>query len=422
MMMRIDGMRFTNRFSSYGAVVAALLILTATAVSSVTAQVVGGDLGGGADIFRPKNPTIKRRTTGNRPPPRPRPNRTPVMTPEDRAEKYEEALDDGNKARDERRYADAEKAYRSAAQLLPRDVRAPYGLGNIFVDQQRWDDAEASYRSAMSFGAPTGDILVALSFVLVQPHAGGTIAARLAEAERLAKRGTEVDPGNPLGYDRLGAAREARGLLDAETEQAYRKAVELDPQYAVGEAHLAGLLRRTNRAPEAESHYQRAIELAKDAQTLVLVADGLQAGFQYDKSKPLLRHAIELDAKYPPAYYLLAKALLIERDFAGTEDVIKQGLAVSPHSYQLTFLMGRNYFLAEKLPDAERTFISAAELAPISERKQVAGDAGLSGVGDAYLHQGNAKDAVRVYQKAAEIDPANTTLASKIADAKARAN
>lgn len=419
MMMSKKRNKVTKRHR--GVLIAVLLTALAAAGSLAQAQVTGGDLGGGADIFRPKNPTIKRKTSGNRPV-RPRPNRTPVMSAEERAEKYEDALDEGNKARDERRYNDAEKSYRAAAQLLPRDPRAPYGLGNTYVDQQRWDDAEASYRSAMSFGPPPADVLVALSFVLVQPRAGGSIAARLAEAERLAKRGTEVDPANPLGYDRLGAAREARGIYDNETEQAYLKAVQLDPQYAVGEAHLARLLRRNKRYAEAETHYQRAIELAKDAPTLVLISDGLQAEFEYAKSKPLLRRAIELDAKYPPAYYLLAKALLIERDFAGTEDVIKQGLAVSPRSFQLTFLMGRNYLLAEKLPDAERTFISAADLAPASERKQVAGDAGLTGVGDGYLHQGNAKEAVRVYQKAAEIDPANATLAGKIAEAKAREN
>lgn len=419
--MRLKTNSLTRRFCYRSILLSALATVLLAGGIGVNAQVTGGDLGGGADIFRPKNPTSKRKGTGTRPTPRPRPNRTPVMSAEERAEKYEDALEAGNSARDERRYADAEKSYRSATQLLPRDPRAPYGLGNIFVDQQRWDDAEESYRNAMNFGN-SADTFIALSFVLVQPHGGGAIAARLAEAERLAKRATESDPTNALGFDRLGAAREARGIYDAETEQAYRKAIELDPQFAVGEAHLARLLRRSNRGPEAETHYQRAIELAKDAPTLVLIAEGLQADFQYPKSKPLLRHAIEIDAKYPPAYYLLGKALLLERDFTGTEEVLKQGLGVSPRSYQLTFLLGRNYFLSDRYSDAERTFIAAAELAPASERKQVAGDAGLSGVGDAFLRLGSARDALRVYEKAATIDPANTTLAGKIADAKARAN
>jgi cytochrome c-type biogenesis protein CcmH/NrfG len=74
------------------------------------------------------------------------------------------------------------------------------------------------------------------------------------------------------------------------------------------------------------------------------------------------------------------------------------------------------------LDDAEKVFMTAANLAPASEKKQVAGDAGLAGVGDAYLRAGKGHDAVRAYQHAAEVDPSNTTLAAKIADAKSRGN
>jgi superkiller protein 3 len=410
----------TMRGQKLKAVVAVAFLAFALTSADVSAQVAGGDLGGGADIFRPKNPTTKRRSPGNRPT-RPKPSRD-VLSPLERAERFEDALEEGNKARDERRYPDAEKAYRSAAQLLPKDPRATYGLGNIYVDQQRWDDAEKAYRSALTSGQFSAEVMIALSFVLVQPHGGGTLATRFAESERMAFRATQLDPTNAVGYDRVGAAREARGIQDEQTERAYRRAIELDPQFAVAEAHLALLLRRTNRGAEAEAHYKRAVELAQDAPTLVLIAEGLQSSFNYDTSQPLLRRALELDAKYPPAYYLLGKALLVTRDFVQTEEVLKRGLEVSPRSFPLTFLLGRNYLLAGRLDEAERTFVAAAALAPVSERKQVAGDAGLAGVGDAYLRQGDSRNALRAYQKAAEIDPANTTLAGKIADAKARGN
>ncbi|MEO6390946.1 MAG: tetratricopeptide repeat protein [Pyrinomonadaceae bacterium] len=395
------------------------LVLVATA-AGVAAQTAGGDLGGGADIFRPKNPTTKRKPGTTRPT-RPRPPK-PTLSPAERAERYEDALDDGNKARDERRYPDAEKAYRTAAALLPKDARAPYGLGNIYVDQQRWDDAEQAYRDAMGSGQFSAEVLIALSFVLVQPHGGGMLAQRLAESERYAIRATQLDPASAIAYDRVGAARQARGILDAETEQAFRKAVELDSQFAVAHAHLAILLRKTKRVPESQAEQRRAVELAQDAPTLVLIAEGLQSDSLYGESQPLLNRALELDAKYPPAYYLLGKSYLVTRDLTQTEAILKRGLEVSPRSFPLTFLLARTYLVATRLEEAERTFGTAAGLAPVSDRKQVAGEAGLAGVGDAYMRAGRSKDALRVYQRAAELDPGNTAIAAKIASARAGGN
>lgn len=407
-----------GRLTLLAAIIAALILIAPAA--DVVAQTAGGDLGGGADIFRPKNPTTKRKAGTTRPA-RPRTPK-PTLSAAERAERYEDALEDGNKARDERRYPDAEKAYRAAAALLPKDARAPYGLGNIYVDQQRWDDAEKAYRDAMGSGQFSAEVLIALSFVLVQPHGGGMLAQRLAESERYAIRATQLDPASAVAFDRVGAARQARGILDAETEQAFRKAVELDSQFAVAHAHLAILLRKTKRFDESQAEQRRAVELAQDAPTLVLIAEGLQSDSLYGESQPLLTRALELDAKYPPAYYLLGKSYLVTRDLAQTEAVVKRGLEVSPRNFWLTFLLARTYLLATRLEESEQTFGTAASLAPVSERKQVAGEAGLAGVGDAYMRAGRAKDALRVYQRAAELDPSNTAITAKIASARAGGN
>src|SRR5437879_6287153 len=140
------------------------------------AQEAGGDLVGGAGIFRPKNPEAKRSGNPNRPV-------RPRLTPAEIEEKYQDAITDGNDARDARKFAVAESSYRAAVSLKPLDARAFYGLGNIFVDQQRWDDAEDAYRKAFQFAATNPDVLTALSFVLVQPRSGALNAKRFADAE-----------------------------------------------------------------------------------------------------------------------------------------------------------------------------------------------------------------------------------------------
>src|ERR1043165_2966553 len=184
----------------------AALCLSLWTVSSVQAQDIGGGIGGGAGIFRAKNPETKKSgpkttTTGTKPV-----NRTTGATraKPSNAERVDELLDKGNDARDARKFADAEVAYKDVLKLNPRDARAAYGLGNVYSDQQRWADAETAYRNAVTWAPKDADSHVALGVVLVQPIPDGDNAKRLADAETFARRSVQIDPKNAAGWDRFG--------------------------------------------------------------------------------------------------------------------------------------------------------------------------------------------------------------------------
>ncbi len=103
-------------------------------------------------------------------------------------------------------------------------------------------------------------------------------------------------PKNAVAWDRLGVALQSRGVWTSETEQAYRRAVQLDPQFAVAYAHLARVLNKMGRRADAEPLYAQAGQLAKDAPTLNLIAESLQAEQQWENSEPVLKRALELEA------------------------------------------------------------------------------------------------------------------------------
>ncbi|HEY0544999.1 MAG TPA: tetratricopeptide repeat protein [Pyrinomonadaceae bacterium] len=401
-----------------------LCAMLAALVPQVRAQEAGGELGGGAGIFRPKNPETKskRRATGVRP--IPPPNRKPKVnkptgpTPEEIEEMVEDKLDEGNEARDARNYPAAEKAYREAAQLKAKDYRAYYGLGNIYTDQQRWEEAEKAYRQAVQYNQLSADAQVALSYVLVQPRSGGALAKRLVDAELAARRAIQLQPANAVAYDRLGVALEGRGLTGSETEQAYRKAVEMDAQFAVAHVHLGRLLRKTGRASEAEPYYKRAIELANDAPTLVFVAEALDSEQRYAEAEPLLRRALQMDARNVSALYFLGKLLVALRRYNDAEPVLQSVIEISPRSIAPYSLLGSAYLRQERYEDAEKMYTRAGEFASAGERKNLAGSFGLTGVGDGYMKAARSSDALRVYQRALEWDSANAELPNKIARAR----
>ena len=394
----------------------------------VAAQEAGGDLGGGIGIFRPKNPETKsrRRTNSARPtgarttPRRATGGKNTAAESAEIEERVEDLLDEGNEARDARRYTEGEQAYKSALQLKPRDGRASYGLGNIYTDQQRWEEAERAYRQAVEANQLHADAHIALSYVLVQPRVGGSSAKRFTDAEAAARRAIQLQPSNSVAYDRLGVALEARAILTGDTEQAYRRAVELDPQFAVAYVHLARLLRKMNRASEAETYYTRAIELAHDAPTLILIADALQSEQRYKEAEPLLRRALESDARNPNALFLLGRGMVALRRYSEAEPLLKSAIEVSPRSFSPYYFLGSAYLRTDRHEEAERIYFRAAEFASAGDRKLLAGAFGLGGVGDAYMKAGRPNEAARVYQRALELDPSNAEIQSKLADARAR--
>lgn len=401
-----------------GLIVAALCLSLSGSAARALAQDVGVDVGGGT--FRAKNPKTDKKpakptgtTSGNR-----AGGSTRVRPAV--AERIEELLDKGNEARDGRRFAEAEEAYKSVLKLRARDARAAYGLGNVYSDQQRWDDAEAAYRNSVAWAGNDADANVALSVVLVQPRAGGDNAKRFADAEWFARKAVQIDPKSAVGWDRLGVALQTRGIVNSETEHSYRRAIELDPQFAVAYAHLARVLNKIGKASEAQPLYDKAIELAKDPATLNLIAESLQAEQFWTRSEPVLKRALELDAKNPTSLLLMGRMLVVYKRYQEAEPYLKSATEVSSQAFQPFNLLGRAYLGMDRFNDAEAIYERASSFAAAGEKKQLAGVFGFEGVGDGYLKARQKENAVRAYQRALQLDPANTGAAQKLA--KARSN
>jgi tetratricopeptide (TPR) repeat protein len=381
-------------------------------------QDVGADVGGGAGIFRPKNPEIKKRTGRTTPVTRRGTTRPSGATGAAVNDRVEDLLDKGNQFRDARRFAEAEGAYQSILKISARDGRAAYGLGNIYADQQRWEEAETAYRNAALWSPTDVDALVALSVVLVQPRTGASNAKRFAEAEGFVRRAVQLQPKNAIAWDRLGVALQARGLFNNETENAYRRAVELDPEFAVAYAHLARVLNRMGKTTDAEPLYEKATQLAKDPPTLNLIAESLQAEQQWQNSEPVLKRVLELDDHNPTALFMMGRMLSVFKRYQESEPYLKLATEVSPRAFQPFNLLGRTYLALDRFEEAEMTYERAAGFASAGDRKQLAGAFGFEGVGDGFLKAKKKTSAARAYRRALELDPGNKVLEQKLSKAR----
>ena len=410
----------TNAILRAAVLSSAALCLTLSASALAFAQDVGADVGGGAGIFRARNPETKKSATKPSAGAKPgsRATGTSRTRPSAVSERVEDLLDKGNVARDGRKFTEAEDSYKEVLKLKPRDARAAYGLGNIYSDQKRWDDAEAAYRNSVAWAPTNADAHVALSVVLTQPRADGDNAKRFADAEAFARRAVQLDPKNAVGWDRLGVALQARGLANSETEHSYRRAIELDPQFAVAYAHLARVLNRMGKPGDAAPLYAKATELAKDAPTLNLIAESLQGEQLWPQSEPVVKRALELDSQNPTSLLLMGRFLIVYSKFQEAEPYLKSATEVSSRAFQPFNLLARAYLGMDRFSEAEATYERASAFAGTGEKKQLAGRYGFEGVGDGYLKSNQKDKAVRAYQRALELDPGNSEAAQKLARAR----
>lgn len=330
-------------------------------------------------------------------------------------EGYEDLIETGNNARDDRNYSAAETAYKNARVLRPRDSRATYGLGNLYSDQRRWEEAESAYRSALLLEPNNAVAHIALSYVLTQPIAAPNLSDRYEEAEKLAKKAIQLAPTNALAFDQLGVALELRGIIGAESENAYRKAIQLDPTFAPAYAHLGRLLRRRGLNKESATAYEEAIKRSTDVATMILVAEVMQSEQRFAESEKLLQTAIDGDPRNPSAMLLLGRALTAQGKYLDAERVLRSSVSLDPKGFAASSLLGTLYSRQGNFEMAESSLMQALKaVSPLEKR-------GLSqqfeGLGDGFLKVGKRQNAERAYKQAIALDRENQALVGKLVKA-----
>ncbi len=326
-------------------------------------------------------------------------------------ELYERSIEEGNTARDDRNYSKAETAYKKGHAMKPNDPRAVFGLGNIFADQQRWDDAESAYRTALKLAPDDPSANIALSYVLSQPIMAPNLSDRYEEAERLARHATILNSSSALAFDQLGVTMELRGLISADTENAYRNAIRLDPSFAPPYAHLGRLLRRRGLAAESAASYQAAVDHATDVATMVLVADVMQSEQRFAESEPLLREAVAADSRNPTALLLLGHALTTTGNFVEAERYLRQGLEVSPNAFMPNILLGSLFARQGRYELAENALMQALRFVSANEKRRLSQEFEM--VGDGYVKDRKLQNAAHAYKQAMTLDPENESLGAK---------
>jgi serine/threonine protein kinase/Flp pilus assembly protein TadD len=176
----------------------------------------------------------------------------------------------------------------------------------------------------------------------------------MPKAKAAAQRAIEIDEGLAEAWASLGAVRWWYDWDWEGAEQAYRKAIELNPNYATAHDGYAMLLCARGRFDEAIEQNTRASDL--DPLSLII---GVHAGWpfyfarDYESAVRRFRKALELDEHFIPAHGWLGMALGQQRRYEEAVEAFRRALEVERAPILLAML-GHTYAIAGHEAEAQR--------------------------------------------------------------------
>jgi tetratricopeptide (TPR) repeat protein len=162
---------------------------------------------------------------------------------------------------EQRRFAEAERAYLATIDIDPKYYDAYSNLGDIYREQGKLRDAERCYLNAIEYGARYADTYYNLGVTY-------TSEGRNADAEEPFRRALEIWPTHLKARYNLGWLYAELGK-DSLAEQAYSETLRQDPTYAEPRINLGILLTKLARYPEALTQLRTAQGYAPDHPVLI---------------------------------------------------------------------------------------------------------------------------------------------------------
>ncbi|WP_067737526.1 O-linked N-acetylglucosamine transferase, SPINDLY family protein [Novosphingobium naphthalenivorans] len=270
---------------------------------------------------------------------------------------------------------DAARAiYRKVLDKHPRNPRARAALAaleaaNNNPSQQQFDAMVAAYKSGrMSDAAQQGHTL-AEAF----PRSHGVhnlLGAALlalndnAGAEQAFRRAIEADPNHPASYNNLAISLRKQDRPD-EAEAIYREVIARKPDYADAQYNLGNLLQIAERDEEAAEHFAATIRIDPGYVEAHYNLGNLLAKTGYhEEAIAALANAARLNPSHADAHNNLGGQLLALERLDEAIDAFDRSLAVNPRNGQAMVNKGKALVLRKDLPDAIASFRAALGVDP----------------------------------------------------------
>lgn len=186
---------------------------------------------------------------------------------------------------------------------------------------------------------------------------------------------------------------------DTESITHYRKAIDLNPNYAEAHNNLGNALKDAKQLNEAIQCFERSIQLnPKNALPYSNLGDALRIDKKTKRAIDVCLQAVVIDPQYAKAYFHLGNAYLDEKNFLSAQQSYQKSLEINPSYAEAHNNLGLALSKQEKNSSAKKHLLKAIELKPSYA------DAHYN-YGNLLSKQGDQKTAITHYEQAIEIKP-----------------
>lgn len=252
-------------------------------------------------------------------------------------------------------YANSIAAFESAIALAPDHAAAHSGMARALEMTGRDADAHAHLRTSVSL-APTAPRLVLLADAERRLGMGD-------EACRTLERALELEPDNEEALCNLGA------LLAKQDGQRsielLRRAISVDPLYALAHRELGSALTRLKRLDEAEHHLRTAVHLKEaDPWSRLQLGNLLWFRGNNQEAEAEYRAACDLDPLWVFARSAFGEFLEAVGRSDDAEPWFRAAVEVGPTDPDATFRLGAFLLRSERKDEGMRWLHRTLELEP----------------------------------------------------------
>ncbi len=297
---------------------------------------------------------------------------------------------------------DAVAAFRKALEVDPKLVRARVGLAVALTSQRKGTEAVAEARKAVADDANLAEAHAALGTALLVENPKGWNDA-IAEAQDAAFK-------NPKSAEIqmvVGKIFEADNRFD-QAADAYKKALTLDPNFAVGRA---ALIHATFTKGDLDGALAEALKLAAEApnsgEAQAQAGEFLLRKGDFVKAIGYLEKAVVLLPGSADANYYLGKAYFSTGRVKDSLAPYKRASELAPSNLEYRSTYGLVLGMNEKYAEG------AAELQKVVSSPGYKDTAGFTNLGYVYRNMTPPKvnESIVAYKKALELDPKNAQAA-----------
>lgn len=297
---------------------------------------------------------------------------------------------------------DAAAAFRKALETDPKLVRARVGLAVALTAQHKGTEAVAEARKAVADEPNLAEAHATLGAAILAENPKAWNDA-IAEAQDAAFKNTKSAEVQMV----VGKIFEADNRFD-QAADAYKKALSLDPSFAVGRA---ALINAQFRKGDLDGALAEALKLAAaapnsgDAQAQV--GEFLLRKGDFPKAIAPLEKAVQLLSGSADANYYLGKAYFSTGRVKDSLAPYKRAAELAPTNLEYRSTYGLVLGMNEKYAEG------AAELQKVVSSPGYKDTAGFTNLGYVYRNMTPPKvtESIAAYKKALELDPKNAQAA-----------